>query len=291
MSSKKLTIAELNAKARRMQKLVKNEEERELARQTRRLATLRKRVNTMSAAHQQIGTKVRTTYLQNNQIARALMSHGGLTPGNARSAAIAFHSPAFRRAAFNKARELQVKIAKYRNLWGAWYKGLPANQRQGMTQNITRVMYGNVQPYALKHTENPLFFVKKGLSTRPARPTNTEGNRRYRHTWKGANSALKALATPGINAILRRYGLPFSMAQARQNLFGARGLTAQTITRLNRNLHYGRGNQRFHNEVPVNMSLGRALGGLPERPPRGLKGYAGKRVRRAYRYRLARALW
>lgn len=291
MSSKKLTIAELNARAQRMNKLMRNEAERERARQTRRLATLQKRTNAMTAARQQIGSKVRTTYLQNNQVVRALMRHGGLTPGNARSAAIAFHSPAFRRAAFNKARELQLKIAKYRNLWGAWYKGLPANQRLSMTQNVSRVMYGGATPYALKHTENPLFFVKKGLSTRPAMPTNRSGINRHIHTWKGASSALKALSTPEVNAILRRYGLPFSMAQARQNLFGSRGLTAQTIARMNRNLQYGRGNQRAYNQVPVNMSLGRALGGFPAHPAKGLKGYAGKRIRRAYRHQLARAMW
>lgn len=291
MSSKKLTIAELNAKAQRLQKLVKNEEERELARQTRRLATLRKRINTMTAARQQIGTKVRTTYLQNNQVARALMRHGGLTAGNARSAAIAFHSPAFRRAAFNKARELQVKIAKYRNLWGAWYKGLPANQRLRMTQNVVRVMHGNTQPIALKHIENPLFFVKKGLSARPVMPTNRSGVRRHIYTWKGASSALQNLATPAVNAVFRQYGLPFSMVQARQNLFGSRGLTAQTIARMNRNLRYGRSNQRAYNQVPVNMSIARAAGALPARPPKGLKGYAGKRVRREYRRQLTRALW
>jgi hypothetical protein len=166
----------------------------------------------------------------------------------------------------------------------------------------------------LKHTENPLLFVKKALAaSRPNVPRMTtaqsnlittnyakyekaraavqKASKIHRHTWRGTNTALNNLAKPEVNAVLKRYGLPFSMVQARNNLYGRKGLTAEKIAELEYRVRRGRSNQRMYNEVPASMSLAYAAGVLPARPPKGLKGYAGKRVRRNYRHRLARAMY
>jgi hypothetical protein len=177
-------------------------------------------------------------------------------------------------------------------MWGAWYRGLPANQRAGLYRNLIGVLRPNSRPINLKYVENPVFFVKKGLMARPAAPTNSStAQLRHHYKWRGANTALRNLANPAANAVLRRYGLPFSMAQARQNLFGSRVMTAQNVERVNSLLRRTRANQRSWNEVPRNMSLARAGGALPERPPKGLKWRARKKALAKYKQNLQRALW
>lgn len=288
------SIAALHEKAERQQKAMNAAAARHALAEARRLATVKKRQNAILTARQKIGTQVRKTYLQNNRITQALMQHGGLTPANARAASIAFHSPAFRRAALNKAKQLRVQIGKYRNMWGAWYRGLPANQRTGLYRNLIAALHPNnvANPIRLKHVENPVFFVKKAMMTRPAVPDHSSTARlRHHYTWRGANTALQNLSNPAANAVLRRYGLPFSMAQARQNLFGSKMMTADNIRRRNYWLRHGRNNQRAWNEVPYNMSLARAGGALPARPPKGLKWRARKKALAKYKQNLARAVW
>jgi hypothetical protein len=286
------SIEALHAKAERQQKAMNAAAARHAKAEAARLATVKKRQNAILTARQKIGTLVRKTYLQNNRITQALMQHGGLTPANARAAGIAFHSPAFRRAALNKAKQLRTQVGKYRNMWGAWYRGLPANQRAGLYRNLIGVLRPDTNPIGLKYVENPVFFVKKGLTNRPAAPTNSAtANLRHQYKWRGANTALRNLANPAANAVLRRYGLPFSMAQARQNLFGSRVMTAQNVEQLNYRLRRTRNNQRAWNQVKPNMSLARAGGALPARPPKGLKWRARKKALAKYKQNLQRALW
>jgi hypothetical protein len=286
------SIAALHAKAERQQKAMNAAAARHAKAETARLATAKKRQNAILAARQQIGSQVRKTYLQNNRIVNALMHHGGLTPANARSASIAFHSPAFRRAALDRAKQLKTQVGKYRNMWSSWYRGLPANQRAGLYRNLIAVLRPNSRPINLKYVENPVFFLKKGLMNRPAAPTNGgTALQRHQYKWRGANTALQNLANPAANAVLRRYGLPFSMAQARQNLFGSKVMTAENVRRLNSRLRHTRTNQRAWNQVKPNMSLARAGGALPARPPKGLKWRARKKALAKYKQNLARALW
>lgn len=288
------SIEALHAKAERQQKAMNAAAARHAKAEAARLATVKKRQNAILTARQKIGTLVRKTYLQNNRITHALMQHGGLTPANARAASIAFHSPAFRRAALDRAKQLRTQVGKYRNMWGAWYRGLPANQRAGLYRNLIAALHPNnvANPIRLKYIENPIFFAKKGLMARPAAPTNsTTAMQRHQYKWRGANTALQNLANPAANAILRRYGLPFSMAQARQNLFGSKIMSAENVRRLNYQLQYGRGNQRAWNQVKPNMSLARAGGALPARPPKGLKWRARKKALAKYKQNLQRALW
>jgi hypothetical protein len=287
------SIEALHAKAERQQKAMNAAAARHAKAEAARLATVKKRQNAILTARQKIGTLVRKTYLQNNRITQALMQHGGLTPANARAAGIAFHSPAFHRAALNKAKQLRTQVGKYRNMWGAWYRGLPANQRAGLYRNLIAVLRPDTtNPIGLKYVENPVFFVKKGLMARPAAPTNSAtANLRHQYKWRGANTALRNLANPAANAVLRRYGLPFSMAQARQNLFGSRVMTAQNVEQLNYRLRRTRNNQRAWNQVKPNMSLARAGGALPARPPKGLKWRARKKALAKYKQNLQRALW
>ena len=286
------SIEALHAKAERQQKAMNAAAARHAKAEAARLATVKKRQNAILTARQKIGTLVRKTYLQNNRITQALMQHGGLTPANARAAGIAFHSPAFHRAALNKAKQLRTQVGKYRNMWGAWYRGLPANQRAGLYRNLIGVLRPDTNPIGLKYVENPVFFVKKGLTNRPAAPTNSAtANLRHQYKWRGANTALRNLANPAANAVLRRYGLPFSMAQARQNLFGSRVMTAQNVEQLNYRLRRTRNNQRAWNQVKPNMSLARAGGALPARPPKGLKWRARKKALAKYKQNLQRALW
>ena len=286
------SIAALHEKAERQQKAINAAAARHALAEARRLATVKKRQNAILTARQKIGTQVRKTYLQNNRVVNALMHHGGLTPANARSAWIAFHSPAFHRAGLARAKQLRAQVGKYRNMWSSWYRGLPANQRTGLYRNLIGVLRPNSRPINLKYVENPVFFLKKGLMARPAAPTNSVmALQRHQYKWRGANTALQNLANPAANAVLRRYGLPFSMAQARQNLFGGRVMTAQNVEQLNYRLRYGRGNQRAWNQVKPNMSLARAGGALPARPPKGLKWRARKKALAKYKQNLARALW
>jgi hypothetical protein len=286
------SIEALHAKAERQQKAMNAAAARHAKAEAARLATVKKRQNAILTARQKIGTLVRKTYLQNNRITQALMQHGGLTPANARAASIAFHSPAFRRAALNKAKQLRTQIGKYRNMWSSWYRGLPANQRAGLYRNLIGVLRPDTNPIGLKYVENPVFFVKKGLTNRPAAPTNsTTALQRHQYKWRGANTALQNLAQPRANAVLRQYGLPFSMAQARQNLFGSKIMTAENVRRLNSRLRHTRSNQRAWNQVKPNMSLARAGGALPARPPKGLKWRARKKALAKYKQNLQRALW
>lgn len=289
---KPTTIANMNAEAKRIEIMIKKNANAERARQAKRAATLTKRQGQIEAHRSKIGTMVRKTYLTNNQIARLVSGH--LSPANARAAGIAFMSPSFIRAARNKAAQLKVKVERYRNLWGTWYKGLTPEQRLSLSRNMATTIHGNTN---LKYYENPMFFAKKALAIRPPHPelTNAQseliGNafkkasKIHKYTWKGANKSLHNLAKPEVNAILRRYGLPFSMTQARNNLYNRKGLTAAYIAQLQHGLQTGKKNQRSYKNVPFAMSLAHAAGTLP-RPPKGLKGYAGKRVRRNYRYRV-----
>jgi hypothetical protein len=233
------------------------------------------------------------SHLQNYQIAKLVSQH--LTPRNTAMAAIAFKSPAFKMVSRERKNNLSDKLAKYRNIWNGWYRGLTPNQRTLMSRNVAREMYGNLNVRMLSKNRNPLLFIKKGLTVRPPAPrldrpevernwNNTyrrlyQAQTRYNANWAGAYQALYMLSQPEVNAVLRRHGLPFSMTQARNNLMTRTGLTAR---RLERNRNRGR--------ITPGSSLAAASGMLPERPPKGLKGYAGKRVRREYRFRLARAV-
>lgn len=283
------TIANLNAEARRINTLIKKEANMEKVRQEKRAATLAKRQATIQGHKEKIGGIVSKTHLQNYQIAKLVSQH--LTPRNTAMAAIAFKSPAFKMVSRERKNNLSATLARYRNIWNGWYRGLTPNQRTLLSRNVAREMYGNLNLRMLSKNRNPLLFIKKGLTVRPPAPrldrpevelnwnTYRRLNTRYKSNWAGAYQALNMLSQPEVNAVLRRHGLPFSMTQARNNLMTRTGLTAR---RLERNRNRGR--------ISPGSSLAAASGMLPERPPKGLKGYTGKRVRREYRRRLARAV-
>jgi len=263
------TIANLNAEARRISSAIQKEANAEKARQARRAATLAKRKAAVQKHREQIGTLVRKTYLKNNQIARLLSEY--LDPKNAKAAANAFMSPAFARAGRNKHELLKAKVQKYQSLWRAWYTGLSPNQRMHLSRNVYNAM--NTHPGVL----NPLLYGTRGLAlplpknvkkvttselarrrpNRPNYPNNTKGwtiqrwraegakrnklRSQHYNRWTGSRQALYELSRPEVNAILRRYGLPFSMANARRNLIAALG---QNRLELNRWITLSHGNER-----------------------------------------------
>jgi len=289
------TIAELNAAARRINAQIKKEANAEKARQAKRVATIAKRQTAILKARQAIGSRVGKTYLQNNEVAGLVSSH--LTPKNAAMAAIAFKSPAFKRASRDRKAEFVARLAKYQALWRPWYKSLSPNNRTNLSRNIARVVYnGNVT----KGNVNPLLLIKRSLSVIPPRPnmTNNElrltGNayrtaraalrtkeRRHNYTWSGALAALNSVSTPAMNAVFKKYKLPFVMSQAHNNLSVRSGISKQQL---------GRARERSMYSVPPSMSLAQAAKittVLPSRPAKGLKGYAGKRARRQYKVNVA----
>jgi hypothetical protein len=294
-----MSIANLNAEAKRMNALINKEEAQERARQAKRVVTLARRQGAAQSHREKIGTMVRRAYLKNNQIAKLVTQHGKLTPMNARSASLAFGSPAFARAAKNQQNQLKTKVLKYRNMWTAWYKGLTPQQRVTITRNVYKAATGNnAGENLLYHTSipNPLFFARLALTKRPNAPTypnmsrmSAENARRvyvpyeraektHSFRWMGAAHELSILAQPKVNAVLRRHGLPFSMTNARRNLIKTQGNVVP------------RGSGRPGYKTPVGMSYASAAGALPNRPLKGLKGYAGGRTRRNYRQALRRAL-
>jgi len=250
------TITNLNAEARRINALIKKEANAEKIRQAKRVATLAKRKAAIQGHKEKIGGIVRRTYLQNHNIAMLVSQH--MTPRNAARVAIAVGgSAAFTAAAHQRAANYSAKLARYRNLWGAWYRGLTPNQRRAMTQNITRELYHNPSMYTLAETRNPLLLVKRGLTNRP--------------TIGGTRAALQNLTD--VNEILRTYGLPFSMKQAFNNLAALKPMS----------------NRRIRYNVPTgkpNFMASLAAAYFP-RPPKGLKGRAGTRARRLWRGRVA----
>jgi hypothetical protein len=288
-------IANLNAEARRINALIKKEANDERIRQAKRAAMIANRQAAILRAREEIGTRVSKTYLQKNEIAGLVSRH--LTPRNAAMAGIAFRSPAFKRASRERKAEFIARLAKYQTLWSSWYKSLSPNNRTSLAQNIVRVVYsGNVA----KSYVNPLLMIRRSLSPIPPKPnlTNEErlltGNkrravraalrtkeRRYNYTWGGALAALQSVSGPAMNAVFKKYKLPFVMSQARNNLSVRSGISKNQLARADERSMY---------HVPPSMSLAQAAKlttVLPLRPPKGLKGYAGKRARRSYRARVA----
>jgi hypothetical protein len=288
-------IANHYAKAMKIRARLNAEEKAEKARQVKRAAAraaLRAEENAYKLAG---GSVLRNSYLQRHNVATLVSQH--LTPRNTAMAAIAFRSPAFKNASRARKAELVAKLAKYQALWRPWYKSLSPNNRTSLAQNIARVVYnGNVT----KSYVNPLLMIRRSLSVIPRRPnlTNEEilltGNarraaraalrtkeRRHNYTWGGALAALNSVSGPEMNAVFRKYKLPFVMSQARNNLSVRSGISKQQLAR-------ARERSMYH--VPPSMSLAQAAKlttVLPLRPPKGLKGYAGKRARRSYRARVA----
>lgn len=285
------TIANLNAEAKRINALIKKEANAEKARQAKRAATFAKRQAAIRGHKEKIGEIVSKTYLQRHNVANLVSQH--LTPRNTAMAAIAFRSPAFKAASRARKAEFVARLAKYQALWRPWYKSLSPNNRTSLAQNIARVLYnGNVT----KSNVNPLLMVKKSLTVIPRRPTLTNNElqltgreyqnaraalrpkeRRHNYTWNGALAALHTISTPAMNAVFRKYKLPFVMSEARNNLSVRSGISKQQLARARERSMY---------RVPPSMSLAQAAKittVLPLRPPKGLKGYAGKRARREYR--------
>jgi len=191
-----------------------------------------------------------------------------LTPKNARAASIAFMSPALSRAARNKQLHLVEKVARYRGLWAVWFRGLSNAQRITITRDVFNAMLpGGALKY---HTSeaNPLFLARKALSKQTPNLVKSSGTM----------GALYDLSRPAVSAVLQRHGLPFSMANARRNLLLARN---NTTNRVNRHV-IRNGGGRMSN-VPLRMSIASAGAAIPKPPPKGLKGYAGKRIRRDWR--------
>jgi hypothetical protein len=274
--SRPQTIANLNAEARRLNAVIKKEANAEKARQEKRAKTLASRKATIEKHRFSIGGLVRKKYLTGNRanaIAMLVAKHGNLTPANLQAASIAFASPAFARASRNKQNFLKEKVAKYRSLWRGWITGLTPNQRKNVSKNVYKAVSGNKNLSLLANhntIENPLLFGGRALAKLPKYPNEPEYTsnldlekyrkayaahqkkvNEYRHRWTGARTALMTLANPEVNAILRRYGLPFSMTNARRNLLNTKG---QTAKELNRTLMYGRGNLRHLRERNKPMS-------------------------------------
>jgi hypothetical protein len=273
------TIAELNTEAKRINAIIQKEANAEKARQAKRAETLKRRQSAIRAAREQIGTIVRKSYLKNNRIVGPVTQH--LTPANARAASVAFMSPAFARAAKNKHNLLKEKAARYQSLWRSWYKSLAPQERIALTRNVYRVIYGNNR-WAEDET-NPLLFGSRALALplpnktkvttselarkRPPKPNwnsntmyTTEYARKlnllqqkYDYRWMGSRRALYQLSRPEVNAVLRRYGLPFSMTNARRNLLGVMGRNERE---LNRYIERG-GNVRYH--IPRKMAFAASM--------------------------------
>lgn len=288
-------IANFNAEAKRINALIKKEANDERIRQAKRAVMIANRRAAILKAQEEIGSRVSKTYLQNNEVAGLVSRH--LTPHNTAMAAIAFKSPAFKRASRDRKAEFIARLAKYQALWRPWYKSLSPNNRTSLAQNIARVVYnGNVA----KSYVNPLLMIRRSLSAIPPRPnlTNEEllltGNkrraaraalrtkeRRHNYTWGGALAALQSVSSPAMNAVFKKYKLPFVMSRARNNLSVRSGISKNQLS-------YAR--ERYAAHVPPSMSLAQAAKNmrvLPPRPPKGLKGYAGKRARREYKARVA----
>jgi hypothetical protein len=284
-------IANFNAKAKNIQARLNAEEKEEKVRQMKRAASraaLRAEENAYKMAG---GNELRKTYLQRHNITTTLAPY--MNHRNLAMAAIAFRSPDFKEASRARKAEFVAKLAKYQALWRPWYKSLSSNNRTNLARNIARVVYnGNVT----KTNVNPLLMIKRSLSVIPRRPelTNEEiqltGNarrnahaalktkeRRHNYTWGGARAALNSVSKPEMNAVFKKYKLPFVMSQARNNLLIRSGISKHQLSR-------ARKRSMFH--VPPSMSLAQAaklVRVLPPRPPKGLKGYAGKKARRQYR--------
>jgi hypothetical protein len=281
-SKKPKTIANLHAQAQRINAAIRKEANAEKARQAKRAATIAKRQAAVQKRHYEIGTLVRKTYLKNPEIAGLVTQH--LTPKNAKAAATAFGSAAFARAGRNKLELLQSNVQRYQSLWRAWFKGLTPKQRKNLTRNVYHAMStypGDLNPllYGTRGLALPLpKNVKKVTTSELARrrpnqpnfPNNAKGwtiqrwhaegvkrnklIQRHWNRWEGSQQALYDLSRPEVNAILRRYGLPFSMANARRNLIAALG---QNRLELNRWLTLSHGNERRH--VPLKKSFRAAL--------------------------------
>jgi len=233
---------------------------------------IKKREENANRLKQNIGTLVRNKYFvgnRSNEIAMLLGKHGGLSTKNLHMAAEGLRSVSFARAARNKAMESAEKVQKYKNTWRAWFKGLSENNRTKLRIEIRKKL-GHASANE-KYVENPLFFISRALTFPfPIRPNN---NRKFNYRYAGSKRSLMELSDPNINAILRKYGLPFSMASARNALLNAKGINKSSFDRA---LTRGRINEREYRKIPLNMSFQ----GGPRRPPKGLKGYAGKRARR-----------
>jgi hypothetical protein len=292
-------IAKLNAEAKRVETAMAKTAERARLRALKEAQTLARREAKVQKAREKIGAVVRKTYAQNNTIARLVASHGGLTPKNLVSAATAFGSTAFSRAAKNEHDRLKRKIGEYKTLWGAWYRTLPSNQRVRLSRELAtylhgatynnngRLTYGHLSQANL----NPLLYVTRALNTtRPPRPrvdyirNNQRGRAdalRWNRRWQGTNQSFYYLSEPEANDILHRYGLPFSMVNARRNFLAFKRNTEMSLRR-----RAERNNPR--NNVPWRATLRYAVKqvGDPVSPPKGQLGYAGGRARRVYRRRV-----
>jgi len=239
---------------------------------------IKKRQENANRLKQNIGTMVRNKYFvgnRSNEIAMLLGKHGGLSTKNLHMAAEGLRSVSFARAARNKAMESAEKVQKYKNTWRAWFKGLSENNRTKLRLEIRKKL--GLASQNEKYVLNPLLFVSRALTFPvPIRPNNNrKAQDRHNFRYAGSRTSLMELSNPNINAILRKYGLPFSMASARNALLNAKG---QNKNALNRALSRGRINEREYRKIPLNMSFQ----GGPRRPPKGLKGYAGKRTRRLF---------
>lgn len=279
-------IAKLNAEAKRVETAMAKANERARLRAIKEAQTRAKRQAKAQEAREKIGTVVRKTYLQNNTVAKMLAKHGGLTPKNLLTSSTAFASMAFARAAKNETANLKKKINGYRGQWGAWYRALPNNQRVKMSREVAHHLYGTeynnngrrVRGYLNSGHENPFLYMSRVLNT--SRPTRSHFPTSRK--WQGVNHTLYYLSRPETNAILRRYGLPFSMVNVRRNLLAFRRESENSLRR--------RANRNTVRNVPWRTSLLYAVKqqGHLTSPPKGMKGYAGTRARRLYRARTTR---
>jgi hypothetical protein len=297
-------IAKLNAEAKRVETAMAKTAERARLRALKEAQTLARREAKVQKAREKIGTVIRKTYAQNNTVTKLVAKHGGLTPKNLLSAATAFGSPAFSRAAKNEHDRLKKKIGEYKTLWGAWYRTLPSNQRVKLSRELATFLHGATYNnngrltygHLSKSSLNPLLYVTRALNTaRPPRPTvsyirNNQRGRadalRWDRRWQGTNQSFYYLSEPEANDILHRYGLPFSMVNARRNLLALKRNTEMSLRR-----RAERNNPR--NNVPWRVSLRYAVKqvGDPLSPPKGQLGYAGGRARRVYRRRTERGYY
>lgn len=266
MESPRRKIARLNTYAKSVEKQIANNNAVAQRRREQEAHKRAQNMNAMKKAREEIGSLVRNSYLKNQLIANSLIKYGGLTPRNAISASIAFASPAFAKAAKAEKQSLRNKFEMYKKQYGMWYRSLPNNKRT----NIARELAGNRRVSA--HEPNPLVYVTRGLNT-------SQPLQRYDKKYSGSLGSFWNLSTPASNAILRRYGLPFSMVNARKNMLAYRHLSDPGFIRRTAEANFPRYG------VPWQASMLHALKRV-ESPPKGLKGYAGKRIRRQFRRRL-----
>jgi hypothetical protein len=269
MESPRRKIARLNTYAKSVEKQIANNN---AAAQRRREQEAQKRaqnMNAMKKAREEIGSLVRNAYLKNQLLANSLVKYGGLTPKNAISASIAFASPPFAKVAKIEQERLKNKLNMYKQQYGAWYRSLPNNKRT----NIARELVGDNRRHVSKFEENPLVYVTRALNT--SKPL-IRNDKKY----SGTLGAFWNLSTPASNTILRRYGLPFSMVNARKNLVAYRHRSDPNFIRRSAEANYPRYG------VPWQASMLHALKRV-ESPPKGLKGYAGKRIRREFKRRMS----